>query len=493
MVDLLFIGLLRKVTAFFCSQNANFYIDRGEYVIKLLNFGPKLNVKDSKGETPIVHAIRNGRLDLAQKMFEKDARLDVVTNKGDTLMHIAARMNRADIVQWLVDHGLGSNTVNIFNQKPQDLTTDPRIKTMIPENGVTAMQFDPYDYNPYDYYSEKGSQMNQSATGNSQRPSGTIGGELPTQSQAQTQSQKVTTPLVSQPYQTGTYQSYRDPNQMNRTYQSQREPTQMNQTYQSQMNQSGYHPRADQSPLKARALTPSKNRSFYEGDDRSYYEGQDPNQNYRSNGLGNMQQSYYSYIGNQTGGRDKNTQLPAISRTGESRSQSNPPNLRSQGPSYQNSQPVPQTLESIISKNQQNGQKWHQKYDANQKTPQKQQANIQSQSIEQDEAFADYDDEDGTGDSNELTHSNENPNPISKAAPPKQSTFKPQNNAQNMQSRAPDKTNLKRPATPADEYDYDNQSVGGVSRVSDIGPQNGGRNQQYQSQRQPPQRQGYGY
>ena len=94
-----YILLLRKVIfQLIVSISTNLSTDLIDFAIKILNFGPKLNIKDNKGETPIVVAVRRGHLDLVRRMAEKDARLDVLTNRGDSLLHFAARINRIDII-----------------------------------------------------------------------------------------------------------------------------------------------------------------------------------------------------------------------------------------------------------------------------------------------------------------------------------------------------------------------------------------------------------
>ena len=123
----------------------------------MLNFGPKLNVKDSAGETPIVVAVRKGNLSLVQKLFNRDARLDVLTVRGDSLLHIAARNNHWNIIKWLLDHGLDPSIENLLKQKPRELTTQKKIRDMLPDKVVIR------SFNPYEYEEEEAEQADDGA------------------------------------------------------------------------------------------------------------------------------------------------------------------------------------------------------------------------------------------------------------------------------------------------------------------------------------------
>lgn len=76
------------------------------------------NMRDGKGQTPLMCAAANGFIEVAQALQRGHADLNVRDTDGDTAMHIAARNGRVAMVVWLMDNGAHCDVLNYKKELP---------------------------------------------------------------------------------------------------------------------------------------------------------------------------------------------------------------------------------------------------------------------------------------------------------------------------------------------------------------------------------------
>jgi ankyrin repeat protein len=74
-------------------------------VCRLLTAGADVNAKDSKGETPLHWACRNGRVQIVKELLEHGADIEAKDNDGDTPLHWACCSGRLAVVNELLSRG----------------------------------------------------------------------------------------------------------------------------------------------------------------------------------------------------------------------------------------------------------------------------------------------------------------------------------------------------------------------------------------------------
>lgn len=111
-----------------------------EQVKMLLTRGATINLKNSSGNTPLMIAAIRGKIDALQQLINKDKSLiNEKNNKGMTALHHAAIKNKQPIVEKLIDEGATINEVDNNNNTPLHLaakrssSSSDVIKTLIQE------------------------------------------------------------------------------------------------------------------------------------------------------------------------------------------------------------------------------------------------------------------------------------------------------------------------------------------------------------------------
>jgi ankyrin repeat protein len=64
--------------------------------------GIKLDVRNSRGETALMHSARAGALDVSDMLISAGARVDLIDNKGMTAEHHAYKAGHASMVLFKV-------------------------------------------------------------------------------------------------------------------------------------------------------------------------------------------------------------------------------------------------------------------------------------------------------------------------------------------------------------------------------------------------------
>ncbi|KAI4337990.1 hypothetical protein L6164_016348 [Bauhinia variegata] len=85
-------------------------------LLKSIESGVSVNLKDSEGQTPLHWAVDRGHLNVTELLVSKNANVNAKDNDGQTPLHYAAVCEREDIAQYLVKHnadtGLKDNDGN---------------------------------------------------------------------------------------------------------------------------------------------------------------------------------------------------------------------------------------------------------------------------------------------------------------------------------------------------------------------------------------------
>ena len=91
----------------------------------LISFGVHLNIKDSKGNTPLHIAIDNRwGIKIVSILIRAKAELNEQNNYGDTPLHIATTAQSDEIVRALIKAGVNPNIQNGDGQTPLHIALD---------------------------------------------------------------------------------------------------------------------------------------------------------------------------------------------------------------------------------------------------------------------------------------------------------------------------------------------------------------------------------
>ena len=90
-------------------------------VLRLLDRGAKLNLRENNGRTPFHWAAERGHKDVVQVLLNTGADVNVVTPQGFTPLHYAACRGHKDVVLLLLDRGADQNLLNMYWDTPLDL------------------------------------------------------------------------------------------------------------------------------------------------------------------------------------------------------------------------------------------------------------------------------------------------------------------------------------------------------------------------------------
>ncbi|PIN21417.1 Acyl-CoA-binding protein [Handroanthus impetiginosus] len=92
-----------------------------ENLLKCIDSGVPLNLKDSEGRTPLHWAVDRGHMNVTELLLKKNADVDTKDNEGQTALHYAAVCERAAIAELLVKHGADIQIKDDEGNTPSDL------------------------------------------------------------------------------------------------------------------------------------------------------------------------------------------------------------------------------------------------------------------------------------------------------------------------------------------------------------------------------------
>ncbi|KAL8550962.1 hypothetical protein ACS0TY_000153 [Phlomoides rotata] len=92
-----------------------------ENLLKCIEAGVPLNLKDSEGRAPLHWAVDRGHLNITSLLLNKDADVNAQDAEGQTALHYAAVCERTSITELLVKHGADIELTDNDGNAPRDL------------------------------------------------------------------------------------------------------------------------------------------------------------------------------------------------------------------------------------------------------------------------------------------------------------------------------------------------------------------------------------
>lgn len=92
-----------------------------ENLIKCVDSGVPVNVKDSEGRTPLHWAVDRGHLNVTELLLSRNADVNEKDNEGQTPLHYAVVCERAEIAEFLVNHNADLEIKDNDGNSPGDL------------------------------------------------------------------------------------------------------------------------------------------------------------------------------------------------------------------------------------------------------------------------------------------------------------------------------------------------------------------------------------
>jgi len=86
--------------------------------------GKHLDVRDSKGVTPLGYAVAGNRISVFKLLLQSKANVDEVDNDGNSAVHYAAAYGRVEILEFLQNGGMDVSAKNSAGKTPLQLATD---------------------------------------------------------------------------------------------------------------------------------------------------------------------------------------------------------------------------------------------------------------------------------------------------------------------------------------------------------------------------------
>ncbi|KAK4489751.1 hypothetical protein RD792_000387 [Penstemon davidsonii] len=93
-----------------------------EKLLKCIESGVPLNLKDSEGRTPLHWAVDRGHMNTTALLLNKNADVNAKDNEGQTALHYASVCERAAIADLLVKHGANIEVEDDEGNTPSDLS-----------------------------------------------------------------------------------------------------------------------------------------------------------------------------------------------------------------------------------------------------------------------------------------------------------------------------------------------------------------------------------
>ncbi|XP_059304550.1 acyl-CoA-binding domain-containing protein 1-like [Lycium ferocissimum] len=92
-----------------------------ENLLKCIESGVPVNVKDSEGRAPLHWAVDRGHLSIAKLLLSRNADVNAKDLEGQTALHYAAVCEREDIAEFLVKHGADVEIKDNEGDCPRDV------------------------------------------------------------------------------------------------------------------------------------------------------------------------------------------------------------------------------------------------------------------------------------------------------------------------------------------------------------------------------------
>ncbi|GER34294.1 acyl-CoA-binding domain-containing protein 1 [Striga asiatica] len=92
-----------------------------EKLLKCIESGVPLNIKDSEGRTPLHWAVDRGHLNVTALLLDKNADVNAKDDEGQTALHYAAVCERSSIAELLLKHGADIDIKDNEGDTPRDL------------------------------------------------------------------------------------------------------------------------------------------------------------------------------------------------------------------------------------------------------------------------------------------------------------------------------------------------------------------------------------
>lgn len=90
-------------------------------LIKCVESGVSVDLKDSEGRTPLHWAVDRGHSNIAELLVSRNANVNAKDNEGQTPLHYAATCEREDIAKYLVKHNADRDLKDDDGSSPSDL------------------------------------------------------------------------------------------------------------------------------------------------------------------------------------------------------------------------------------------------------------------------------------------------------------------------------------------------------------------------------------
>lgn len=94
-------------------------------LLKSIEAGVSVNLRDSEGRTPLHWAVDRGHLKITEILLGKNADVNAKDNEGQTPLHYAAVCERDDFAELLVRHGADTGMRDEDGNSPGDLCSSP--------------------------------------------------------------------------------------------------------------------------------------------------------------------------------------------------------------------------------------------------------------------------------------------------------------------------------------------------------------------------------
>lgn len=129
-----------KIDEWLSSHSVNTTIANGDFplhtsimfsnigIMKLIEKGANVNVKNALGETPLEIAMKLGRQEIIEQLLFNGADPNLITSSGDTPLTLAVRNKQYNLIPLLLYHGANINQRNQHRQLPIEvayLSNDP--------------------------------------------------------------------------------------------------------------------------------------------------------------------------------------------------------------------------------------------------------------------------------------------------------------------------------------------------------------------------------
>ncbi|QCE15560.1 acyl-CoA-binding domain-containing protein 1 [Vigna unguiculata] len=90
-------------------------------LLKCIENGVSVNLKDSEGRTPLHWAVDRGHLNVTELLVSKNADVNAKDNDGQTALHYAVTCEREGIAEYLVKHNADINSKDNDGSSPRDI------------------------------------------------------------------------------------------------------------------------------------------------------------------------------------------------------------------------------------------------------------------------------------------------------------------------------------------------------------------------------------